>query len=121
MHIGAKTQLIWIKFLLSIFIIFKSFIAILLIVTDLKNNHCSADLKNEFKPAMISSSLTFFILALIFLVISIKICKRLKEFQIDYFEEHKLKIVIASIGLTLPLFIRSLWYLSISLNTKIHN
>ena len=95
------------KFFLFIYLSFATIMKILVIYLDIHHGG-----KGEFFAGNLNSGLQYLFISIAFGVISVKIYKRLEEFHYDYFEENKRKITIATLGLTLPIFLRSVWDLS---------
>ena len=75
--------------------------------------------KGEYFLGNLGSGTLFLSIGLTFALISRKICIRLHEFHYDYFEENKGKIIIATLGLSLPMLLRALFDYYKSLNGKI--
>ena len=116
MHKNSKKWKRRVTVKLLLFIIIKTIAVSTLYGEEIKQIQQTFKIEKHFLPAMISSSTTFFILGILFLVISLLILRRLYIFQADYYEEHSTRIKFAVAGLTLPLFIRSLWYIAIVYN-----
>ena len=54
-------------------------------------------------------AIIFLVLGISFAVIGCKIYYRIKLFHPEYFDQHKNKILIATLGLTIPSLMRSIW------------